>query len=173
MGNFNRDRGGRPGGGRGDKRSFGGDRGRDRGGFRGRDRDSRPAMHQAVCDGCGNNCEVPFRPTSGKPIYCNDCFRKDDNRSSGRFNKSSDRGQNNEKLTASIDNLNKKLDQIIGILQTPAVEKKEEKPKAKPKVSKTKTKAAKEKTKPKTKPKTKAKAKPKVTKAKKLAKKKK
>jgi CxxC-x17-CxxC domain-containing protein len=174
MGNFNRDRDRRPSGGR-DRGSFGGGSrggGRDRGGFGGgggrdrgfgggRDRDSRPTMHKAVCDGCNNDCEVPFRPTSGKPIYCSDCFKKDDSRPSGRFNKSSDRGQDNKQLTESINNLNKKLDQILSILQTPVVEKQE----AKPKVSKTKTKAAKEKTKPKTK----AKAKPKVTKAKKLA----
>lgn len=40
----------------------------------------RPAfdkqMHPAVCDECGTNCEVPFKPTGGKPIYCRDCFRK-------------------------------------------------------------------------------------------------
>lgn len=43
----------------------------------GRD-DSRPAMHQAVCSDCGNNCEVPFRPTGDKPVYCSDCFRNKD-----------------------------------------------------------------------------------------------
>lgn len=33
-------------------------------------------MHQATCDNCGTSCEVPFKPTGGKPIYCRDCFRK-------------------------------------------------------------------------------------------------
>jgi CxxC-x17-CxxC domain-containing protein len=33
-------------------------------------------MFQAVCDGCGKTCEVPFQPTSGKPVYCDDCFRE-------------------------------------------------------------------------------------------------
>lgn len=42
----------------------------------GSDRDfNRPSMHEAVCDECGRECEVPFRPTGDKPIYCNDCFR--------------------------------------------------------------------------------------------------
>lgn len=67
MGNFNR--GSRSGG-----RSF------ERRGFR--DRDSRgPAqMHQAVCDNCRKECEVPFRPTSGKPIFCSNCFESNRNR---------------------------------------------------------------------------------------------
>jgi len=67
MGNFDRNRNSRPGGGgRGFER---------RGGFG--DRGSRgPAeMHQAVCDKCRQNCEVPFRPTSGKPVYCSNCFK--------------------------------------------------------------------------------------------------
>ncbi|MCX5818112.1 MAG: hypothetical protein NTX75_18010 [Proteobacteria bacterium] len=52
-----------------------------RGGFsRSEGRDSeRPAFgkqaHKAVCDKCGTTCEVPFRPTGSKPIYCQDCFR--------------------------------------------------------------------------------------------------
>lgn len=56
----------------------------DRGG--GRDFSRRPSfgdrrsergpveMHRAVCDKCHKDCEVPFRPTSGKPIYCKNCF---------------------------------------------------------------------------------------------------
>ena len=31
-------------------------------------------MHKAICSECGNSCEVPFRPTGDKPIFCNDCF---------------------------------------------------------------------------------------------------
>lgn len=42
-------------------------------GFGGRD-GGRPSMHPAICDECGKNCEVPFKPTGDKPIYCNDCF---------------------------------------------------------------------------------------------------
>lgn len=35
----------------------------------------RPAtMHSALCGECGRKCEVPFRPTGEKPVYCNDCF---------------------------------------------------------------------------------------------------
>lgn len=45
-----------------------------RGGFR---RDFGPReMHKAVCSECGKECEVPFKPTEGKPVYCKDCFMK-------------------------------------------------------------------------------------------------
>lgn len=78
MGDFNRggSRGGGGGGFRGgndrggrpnfQKRNFGGN---DRGG----DRD-RAQMHKATCSDCSKICEVPFRPSNEKPVYCNDCF---------------------------------------------------------------------------------------------------
>jgi CxxC-x17-CxxC domain-containing protein len=31
-------------------------------------------MFTATCSSCGKEASVPFRPTSGKPVYCNDCF---------------------------------------------------------------------------------------------------
>ncbi|QSZ66393.1 DNA-directed RNA polymerase [Methanofollis aquaemaris] len=33
-------------------------------------------MHKTVCSDCGKECEVPFKPTDGRPVYCNDCFPK-------------------------------------------------------------------------------------------------
>jgi CxxC-x17-CxxC domain-containing protein len=33
-------------------------------------------MHKAVCADCGKECEVPFKPTEGRPVYCRDCYRK-------------------------------------------------------------------------------------------------
>lgn len=69
MGNFNGggNRGGgfRGGNGGGGRPSFGGNRGGDRGPV---------TMHKAVCDECHKNCEVPFRPSGDKPIYCSECF---------------------------------------------------------------------------------------------------
>jgi CxxC-x17-CxxC domain-containing protein len=32
-------------------------------------------MFDATCSNCGQTARVPFRPTSGKPVYCSDCFR--------------------------------------------------------------------------------------------------
>lgn len=40
----------------------------------GRDRGPRE-MFTATCSSCGKDAQVPFRPTSGKPVYCSDCFR--------------------------------------------------------------------------------------------------
>ena len=39
-----------------------------------RDRGPRE-MFTATCSNCGRDAQVPFRPTSGKPVYCSDCFR--------------------------------------------------------------------------------------------------
>jgi CxxC-x17-CxxC domain-containing protein len=39
-----------------------------------RDRGPRE-MFEATCSSCGKEAQVPFRPTSGKPVYCSDCFR--------------------------------------------------------------------------------------------------
>ena len=47
---------------------------RNRGGFN-RDRGPRQ-MHKAVCGECKKDCEVPFKPTEGKPVLCRDCYKK-------------------------------------------------------------------------------------------------
>ena len=53
-------------------RRFGGNRGG--GGFR---RDFGPReMHKAVCADCKQDCEVPFKPVEGKPVYCKECYQK-------------------------------------------------------------------------------------------------
>jgi len=63
----------------------GGDRGSrgDRSGRGGGERSERPTeMHTATCSACQKSCEVPFRPTGDKPVYCSECFGKqksDDN----------------------------------------------------------------------------------------------
>ncbi len=44
------------------------------GGYGARDRGPRE-MFAATCSNCGREAQVPFRPTSGKPVYCSDCFR--------------------------------------------------------------------------------------------------
>ena len=39
-------------------------------------------MHKAVCADCKKECEVPFKPSGDRPVYCRDCFSK--RRDSGR-----------------------------------------------------------------------------------------
>ncbi len=33
-------------------------------------------MFKAVCSGCQKECEVPFKPSGDRPVYCKDCFSK-------------------------------------------------------------------------------------------------
>ncbi|MEI8339164.1 MAG: CxxC-x17-CxxC domain-containing protein [bacterium] len=73
MGEFRREGGSRFGGNRGGSR-FGGDRG-GRPSFGGRDNRDKE-MFSATCSECQKDCQVPFRPSNGKPIFCNDCFSK-------------------------------------------------------------------------------------------------
>lgn len=60
----------------------------------------RGEMHKVVCDKCGKNCEVPFKPNPDKPVYCDECFGKKDN-------------SNNNQL----EEINKKLDKILKLLE--------------------------------------------------------
>ncbi|QQS39131.1 hypothetical protein IPM62_00755 [Candidatus Woesebacteria bacterium] len=103
----NRNRGGRPSWRNSNQRDFNdrGDRG-GRGGFGGGRRE-RPMMHKAVCDTCGNECEVPFQPTSGKPIYCDNCFTKKSG--GGQQRRPSGNGQ--------METVIAKLDKILALLQ--------------------------------------------------------
>lgn len=49
------------------RKSFGGS-------FGGRD-SARPVMHQAICSECDKECEVPFKPSGDKPVFCRSCFK--------------------------------------------------------------------------------------------------
>lgn len=122
-------------------RSSFGDRGGNRGGFsRGGGRsfsrdDSGPReMFDAVCDNCGKACKVPFKPTSGKPVYCSDCFEKMGGRSE-RPERSDFRPERqerprpdfnrpqaprNEGSNAQLEAINAKLDKLIGLLEPKA-----------------------------------------------------
>ncbi len=46
-------------------------------GFRRNNFDQGPReMHKAVCSDCKQDCEVPFKPAEGKPVYCKECYPK-------------------------------------------------------------------------------------------------
>ena len=81
-GGFNKSRGNSDRGGFGGRSKFGGDR---------RDRDDRPMQKfSATCAACHKKCEVPFRPSGDKPVYCSDCFGKK-NQDDHRDERGSDR----------------------------------------------------------------------------------
>ena len=90
-----------------------------RGGFRGRSGGSRFGgrpkrsfeMHDVTCDKCGKQCQVPFKPTLGKPVFCSDCFRKNEgSRNQDGFSQS---GMSAEQFSQ----INAKLDKIIQALE--------------------------------------------------------
>ncbi len=114
MGDYNRDRG-QSGGRNFGRRDFGsGDR----------------PMHQAICSKCNKECEVPFKPTGSRPVFCKDCFQN--NRASGpiRFDDNYSRHSNFEdrnnnpinrpvlpQYKEQFEALNTKLDKILKILE--------------------------------------------------------
>lgn len=129
MGDFSRggDRGGRSsyGGDRGGRGGFSRDRGDrgGRGGFGGgRDRDRGPRQSfKAVCDECGKDCDLPFKPSSDKPVYCSDCFSKHrEDRPKRDFggDRRDSRGGSSVDLQKQFEVLNTKLDRILGRLGT-------------------------------------------------------
>lgn len=92
-------------------------------------------LHEAICDKCGQKCDLPFEPTGNKPIYCRSCFRENQNsgerfeqrnkphdrfekresRSSNRFEEDDQSGQDPSK--DSLDRINRKLDKIMKALK--------------------------------------------------------
>ncbi len=109
---FHRDN--RSGGGRDSgRRSFDGGRGGDR------------QMFKATCSNCGKECEVPFKPTGSKPVYCSDCFRNmggsDSRRSDDRGSRKPNfdnggRDSAQPQYKEQFEALNAKLDKILKLL---------------------------------------------------------
>ena len=99
-------------------------------------------MFDAVCDNCGKDCKVPFKPSGNKPVYCSDCFEKmggasndrnSDDRNfrkpsfGDRENRRSDWGpsprevqpekSNNADLKQQLDAINLKLNQVLKAIE--------------------------------------------------------
>lgn len=126
MGNFNRGYGDSSGqrGGRRDFRGGGAGRGFGRGPGRGPGRDDDRPMYQVTCAECGNACDVPFRPTGNKPVYCRDCFdkingdaprsdRRGPARHSTRHNDEGVGGKSAMHIDQQFAQINDKLDKIL------------------------------------------------------------
>lgn len=104
----------------------GGDR---RGGFKpgGRkDFGQRPmTMHQVVCSSCRKDCEVPFRPTGDRPVYCKDCFGGKSSFGAPRGNFGSAPERTNAPqgpgasvaLTKQLEGVNERLDKLIATVE--------------------------------------------------------
>ena len=89
-------------------------------------------MFQATCSKCGQSCEVPFKPTNERPVFCSNCFKNQGNAGGGpKFvpksfsdgNRGGNFGAGNTNISAGnavtkgqFDALNAKLDRIISLL---------------------------------------------------------
>ena len=62
-------------------------------------------MTKVICSSCGVECEVPFKPTSNKPVYCSDCFEK------------KEKGGSNRSSSKDLDIINEKLNKIMKALK--------------------------------------------------------
>jgi CxxC-x17-CxxC domain-containing protein len=113
--------------------SFGGGRGGDRGGFGGNRGFDKPEMHRATCAACNQACQVPFKPNGSRPIYCSNCFGRDEDRGPSKpsfrddkpsYKPSFERPANTfsadtksvEKMKEQFNILNSKLDILIKAL---------------------------------------------------------
>ena len=66
----------------------------------------RLEMHRVTCDSCGTRCEVPFRPTAGKPVLCSECFE----------DKNSTKTAPQKDYSNELKEINQKLDKILKAL---------------------------------------------------------
>jgi CxxC-x17-CxxC domain-containing protein len=129
------------GGGRG---GFGGGRDRNErrefgGGFQKRE----VTMHAATCGECGNACEVPFKPSNDKPVFCDNCFMaRRDARDAGhvrpvrgtkeryistpRENKSFDNSGNEKaisELRTMVSEMSKKIESLVTLVESSSLKK--------------------------------------------------
>jgi CxxC-x17-CxxC domain-containing protein len=86
-------------------------------------------MYDAVCSECGNSCQIPFRPSNGRDVFCSRCFEKQDGSQTERPERRSfdrpnaNRTENRESghgpahFKAQFEALNTKLDKILGLLE--------------------------------------------------------
>ncbi len=75
--------------------------------FERRESRSGAQLFNVTCDKCGKDAEVPFKPHGGKPVYCSDCFRRQE---SGESRSSRNSG-------SDLDQINAKLDKILRALK--------------------------------------------------------
>ena len=87
-----------------------------------RNRSSGIELHKVVCDKCGVTCEVPFKPVNNRPVYCRECFKK--NESPEQSNKFEGRGKSNDRFESKsnpsseeLEKINRKLDKIMRALK--------------------------------------------------------
>ena len=43
-------------------------------------RGSERQMYEVICDGCGATTQVPFQPRGDRPVYCRECYARNNPR---------------------------------------------------------------------------------------------
>ena len=82
------------------------------------DSERRPLeMHDVTCDKCKKQCQVPFRPSGDKPVYCSDCFRKNENSDSSFGSRNRGGPSQSGMSSEQAKQINAKLDKILKVLQ--------------------------------------------------------
>lgn len=87
-------------------------------------------MFPAICSKCGQSCEVPFKPTGERPVFCNNCFKNRDGGSGPKFAPRSFGGGKGAggggggMTKEQFDLLNSKLDRILEALTPSAAPEK-------------------------------------------------
>lgn len=68
-------------------------------------------MHKAVCSSCGKECEVPFKPTEGRPVFCKDCYMSQ----KGEFRRDGPRDRpNREQAPKQDDDVKEQFEEETG-----------------------------------------------------------
>jgi CxxC-x17-CxxC domain-containing protein len=102
--------------------------------FAGRDdRGGDKQMFEAVCASCHKTCEVPFRPSGDRPVYCSNCFHNNKDATEqyehGREREPAQRFERNnfapsmkpvadpriDALKKQLDSISQKLDMLLRI----------------------------------------------------------
>ena len=88
----------------------------------GRERRAPLEMTKVICSACKEECEVPFKPRTDKPVYCSACFSKnnddDDRGSRGRFGGNESRSaRSSNDSSRDMDVINEKLNKIMKALK--------------------------------------------------------
>ncbi|MEI7719883.1 MAG: CxxC-x17-CxxC domain-containing protein [bacterium] len=104
------------------------------GGHSSRGASPRAELFSATCSQCHKPCEVPFRPSSERPVFCRDCFNSRDTSErsfSGKpsypsrtpYGKNQDQRPttstptHTNELAQQIDAINKKLDALMRLVE--------------------------------------------------------
>lgn len=75
------------------------DKGRDHNNFRERN------FFKTICADCNKECEVPFKPTGDRPVYCKECFSR--RKEGGPFKKDHDNAGGNKRDFVQKSNFSK------------------------------------------------------------------